>query len=386
MCNKGISRICIAAALAVSGAALYAQETPLDHSSVKINLPADSPLSLISLNLGESRAVRRGSAVVLDLHMGLTLRNSGRDVIRGVTLLVLAQEVTPGGRASQTLPAMNVEPGQAFTMDVAMQLLRPGQSTGGPLVQVDLDGVLFKDLSFYGKNRLDSRRALTAYQVEAQRDRQYFKQILARFGAQGLQADVLASLARQAERPRLNVAVTRGRAVSSAVVSGSEKLAKFAFLHFPDSPVEPIQGSAQISGNEARAPDIEIRNQSGKPVRYVEIGWIVKDQRGGEFMAASVPASGPAELYLPAGKTARVLQNSTLRFTQGSKPVAIAGMTGFVSQVEFANGQIWVPDRESLRNLQLLRVLAPSTEEQRLTQDVYRNRGLKGLIEELNKF
>jgi len=102
-------------------------------------------------------------------------------------------------------------------------------------------------------------------------------------------------------------------------------------------------------------------------------------------MAASVPASGP-ELYLPAGKTGRVLQDSTLKFTHGpNQPVAIAGMTGFVSQVEFANGQIWVPDRKSLHSMQLLQVLAPSTEEQRLT-DLYRRKGPDALIEELNKY
>jgi len=304
-----------------------------------------------------------------------------------VTLLVLAQEVAPFGKASVALPFLNVEPGQSFTMPVAMQLMRPGRATGGQLVQVDLDGVLFKNLNFYGKNRLDSRRALTAYEMEAQRDRQYFKQVLAAGGQQGLQREVLMSLARQAERPRLNVAVrpSGGRAVASAVVSGAEHLAKFAFLQFPDSPVEPIQGSAQISGNEARTPDIEIRNKSGKAVKYVEIGWIVRDPKGSEFMAASVPASGP-ELYLPPGQTARVLQNSSLRFTRNAgEPVAISGMTGFVSQVEFDNGKIWVPDRKSLANLQLLRVLAPSTEEQRLT-DLYKTKGPKVLIEELNKF
>src|SRR5215471_18999435 len=96
--------------------ALVAQETPLDQGSLKIDLPTDSPLGVISANLGESRAVSRGSAVELDLHMSLTLRNSGGDTIRGVTLLVLAQEVTPGGRATVTLPALNVPPGQAFTM------------------------------------------------------------------------------------------------------------------------------------------------------------------------------------------------------------------------------------------------------------------------------
>jgi len=368
--------------------ALYAQDMPLDRSSVKINLPPDSPLALDSANMGESRALSRGSALVLDLHMSLTFRNTTGDTIRGVTLLVLAQDVTPGGKGSVTRPApLNVEPCPSFTMDVQTQLLRPGRSTGGPLVQVDLDGVLFKDLHFYGKNRLDSRRALTAYEMEAQRDRQYFKQVLARSGPIGVQHEVLAILARETARPRINVTVRRnsGRAVASNVVSGNERLAQFAFLKFPDSPVEPVQGSAQISGNEARTPDIEIRNKSGNAVKYVEIGWIVRDPRGGEFMAASVPASGP-ELYLPAGQTARVLQDSSLRFTRNAgEPVAISGMTGFVSQVEFDNGKIWVPDRKSLQTPQLLRVLAPSTEEQWLV-DLYRTKGPNALIEEVNKF
>src|SRR5689334_11420101 len=109
MSNKWRSRSFVLSAAALM--ALYAQETPLDQSSIKINLPADSPLALISANMGESRALGRGSAIELDLHMSLTLRNAGGDIIRGVTLLVLAQEVTPGGKASVTLPALNVEPG-----------------------------------------------------------------------------------------------------------------------------------------------------------------------------------------------------------------------------------------------------------------------------------
>jgi hypothetical protein len=81
-----------------------------------------------------------------------------------------------------------------------------------------------------------------------------------------------------------------------------------------------------------------------------------------------------------------VLQDSSLRFTgKGGEPVSIASMTAFVSQVEFENGKIWVPDRKSLESMQLLRVLAPSTQEQKL-MDVYRHRGLNALVEELNKF
>jgi hypothetical protein len=386
MSSNGSIRIL---ALCAAAGTLFAQEMALDQSSIKVNLPPDSPIALVSANMGESRAMSRGSALVLDLHMTLTFRNITSNTIRGVTLLVLAQEVTAMGKGQVTLPPpLNVEPGQSFPMAVETQLMRPGRPNGGPLVQVDLDGVLFKDLRFYGKNRLDSKRALTAFEMEAQRDRQYYKQVLAARGPQGLQQEILAGLVREASRPRIHMAVRRnsGPAVSSAVVTGHEHLATFAFLKFPDAPVEPIRGSAQIVDNEARTPSIEIRNKSGKPVRYVEIGWIVRDSRGAEFMAASVPASGPSELYLPPGQSARVLQDSSLRFTRNAgEPVPIAGMTAFVSQVEFENGSIWVPDRKSLESTQLLKVLAPSTQEQWLTA-LYKSQGLKGLVDELNKY
>ena len=70
-------------------------------------------------------------------------------------------------------------PGETFQVRIDMQLMRPSQVTGGPLVQVDLDGVLFQDLSFFGPDRLNSRRTMTACEMEAQRDREHFKRILA---------------------------------------------------------------------------------------------------------------------------------------------------------------------------------------------------------------
>ena len=133
-------------------------------------------------------------------------------------------------------------------------------------------------------------------------------------------------------------------------------------------------------------PDIEIRNQSGKPVRYVEIGWIVRDSKGGEFMAASVPVSDP-DLNLPAGRTTRILQKTALKCTRSTgEPVAITGMSGFVSLVEYGDGKIWVPDHDALAQNKLLhRVLAPSSEEQRLTE-LYRTKGIKALIAQLDTF
>jgi len=376
------SKIAILFVAAVT--ALCAQETPLDNS-VKINLPPDSPLTLISENLGESHVSQRGSAVVLDLDVSLTLHNSSPNRVRGVTLLVAAQEATPGGKASVSVPSLDVAPNQNFPVRINLRLLRPAQMGGGALVQVNLDGVLFQDYSFYGPNRLDSRRTMTAWELEAQRDRKYFKAVLAAHGMEGLKQAVLESLNRQAERPRLDVQVSRGRAVASAAV---ERNVRFAFLRFPGEPVEPVEGWAEIAGNEARNPRIDVRNLSAQQVRSVEIDWLVTDRQGKQYMAGSVPASGP-QFNLKAGSTSRVLQDTALRLSRlsndGGAPLSIAGMTGFVGQVEFADGKVWIPNRESLANAQLLGVLEPSPEEQRL-MDLYRKKGPKALADELGKF
>ena len=151
------------AGLIFAGAiALCGQETKLDpHSSIQINFPLDSPVLQLSTNVDESRATPRGGAMVVDLHMSLSLRNSGSRNIRGITLMVTAQEVTPGGKASVAVPSLDVAPGQSFPVRIDLRLLRPLQAGGGPLVKVSLDGVLFDGFDFYGPNRLNSRRSMT---------------------------------------------------------------------------------------------------------------------------------------------------------------------------------------------------------------------------------
>jgi len=80
------------------------------------------------------------------------------------------------------------------------------------------------------------------------------------------------------------------------------------------------------------------------------------------------------------------VQDTALRLSKdGGVPVSITGMTGFVGQVEFADGKVWIPTRDSLVTAQLLDVLEPSPEEQRLS-DLYRKKGVKALTDELNKF
>lgn len=385
ICNRKTAAVL---ALAFSFAfvlALSAQETTLDpSSSLKIDLPPDAPLNLISTTMGDSRATSRGGAIVLDLHMGLTLRNSGSRHIRGVTLLITAQEFAPGGKGSVARPSIDVPPGENFTVPIDIRLVRPVRETAGPLVRVQLDGVLFDDLSFYGPNKLNSQRALTFWEVEAQRDRAYFKQALQARGEKGLQQEILASLAKQADRPQLDVSLTRnGRAVGSTVPA-TDHVAQFAFLNLPGEPVQPLEGWAAISGNEARSPQIEIVNNSGKPVRYVEIGWLVKDKQGREYLAGSLPAS-ESTMVLPPGQRTRLQQNTALKFSRAGRPIEIDSMTAYVSQVEFADGRVWVPSRRDLDSSPLLRVTAPSPEEQRLA-DIYSKKGLAALLAELNRY
>src|SRR5262245_35714114 len=154
---------------------------------------------------------------------------------------------------------------------------------------------------------------------EAERDRQHFKSVLAAYGPEGLQRLALDSINRQQSRPRLDVQVSRGRATSAAA-GGAEREEQFAFLQFPDSPVQPLDGSARISGSEAKSPHIEVRNRSSKSVKYFEIGWIVKDSHGKEFWAASVPASS-SDLTLHPGQTGGAFQDKALRFSKGPEPV-----------------------------------------------------------------
>jgi hypothetical protein len=377
------NRTILTACFLVASGLGRAQDQSLSQSSIAINLPPDAPLTLVSSESGESRATARGGALLLDLHLSLKLRNNSSRRIHGLTMIVSAQEVTPGGKGSWA-QWLDVGAGEVFPLLIDIRLLKPLQPQSGPMVQVGLDGILYNDFSFYGPDLLNSRRTMMVWETEAQRDRQHYKSILARYGPEGLQRLALDSLSLQAARPRLDVQVSRGGRSTSAAAGGGERQAQFAFLQFPDSPVQPLDGSVRIAGNEAKAPHIEVRNRSSKAIRYFEIGWIVKDSQGKEFWAASVPASG-GDLNLKPGQTGRALQDTALRFSKGQgEPVAIQGTTGFVSQVEYTDGKIWVPDRASLENAQLLPVIAPSLEEQRLT-DLYRKKGLRALVEELKK-
>ena len=377
-----LSAVIAIAAAAVCAPPMRAQDAPLATNAVSITFPKDSPVVVIENTMGESRTAAAGAALMIDLHMSLLLRNIGAHRIHSVKLGVVAQEVAVGGKGSQSYMGMNVGPGETFPVRIDTQLVKPMKSAG-PMVEVRLEGVLFDDLSFYGSDP-NAQRTMTAWEMEARRDREYFRRTLAEGGVEGLKTAVFASLERQQSRvrSRLEWRMPSGPSVTSAAL-GPERTEKFAFLEFRDSPVTALAGSAQVAGNEMRAPRIEVRNLSNRPVKYVELGWLVRDEAGEQYLAASLPASGP-DLLLPAGKSAQVVQDKALDLLRAGRPLKIQGMTGYVSQVQFADNKVWTPSRQDLEDPVLRKTLPPSLEEQRLT-DIYRTKGLPALLDELKK-
>ncbi len=344
----------------------------------KLQLPANSPVTVLGADYGDSSETARGGAMVVDLRAALTLVNSDQRRIRGITLVVTAQEVTPGGRGSVTLANLDVGPKESFPVRIDMRLLKPLQGGSGVPVLIGLDGVLFDDLSFTGPDKLGSKRMLTVNELEARRDRKYFKALFAEGGAQRVQNELLGIIQRQTQNPGVDVQMVRaGRSTNL----DTEHSVKFAFLNMPDSPIQPLEGSARVAGNEARSPQLEVRNRSDRSVRYLEIGWILQDHQGREYVAGSVPA----ELNLGPGQKSPLLNDTTLRFpSRPGQALAIEGMTGFVSTVEYSDGNVWIPTRADLATDQRLRAM-PSGEEQRLVQ-IYHKRGINGVVDELKKF
>ncbi|MCU1338470.1 MAG: hypothetical protein JWO19_4051 [Bryobacterales bacterium] len=365
MSNKALP--IVAAALVWSG--FCANGQGLSH---RIDFPKDAPVSLQSADFGNSNATARG-ANVIEVNAALSLRNSGQKRIRSMTLMVYAPDSASGGKGSVAVPTLDVAPGETFSIRIDTRLLRP-LAAGNPVVEVKLDGILFDDLSFYGPDTLHSQRTMTIWELEAQRDRKYFKTLLETAGGEGLRKEMLSSLARQGDRSQPGVQMVRSRATNI----DAEPEAQFAFLAIPESPVEASGGMARIGSSLAGAPRFEVRNRSNRPVQHLEIGWIVKDQQGREFLAASVPA----DMKLAPNQSGQVAQDAALRF---DRPISIQSMSGFVSSVEFADGSQWIPTRSALDQLRLRQVVAPSPEEQRLSQ-IYNKKGLQALIAELKKF
>ncbi len=346
------------------------------QDGLKVNFPPDAPVSVVSSGWGESRAIARGGAYVVDVRTSLKLKNNSRLRVRGISLQVSSQEVAAGGKASVSVPSLDVYPGQEFPVKIDLRLLQPNGGSGAAVVHVQLDGVLFEDLSFFGPNRLGSRRQLTAWETEARRDRQHLRLILARNGEEALRRTMLDVLARDNSRPKLDVRLAR----SSATLANSRNI-ETAFLTQPDLPVEGIKAVAVSSGNQLQILELAFENRDKREVRSIELGLLVRDQEGREFSAGSLPAA--MSMKPKGGASVQPSASVTLNRPMGL-PMKVESLTGFVQQVEFANGDVWVPPSAFRDEARLAKLIPGSLEEQRLS-DIYRRRGMPALLEELNR-
>jgi hypothetical protein len=376
------SRLLAVYALLTGCFSLRAQIRNETQPWIDVEFPRDSPVLAVSTSFGPGSVRPRGASMALDLHASLLLRNTGMKTISGLTLRVEAQDLTPSGKASVTVPSLSVQPGAVFPVRIDAELLRPFTvgRTEGALVQVSLDCALFSDLSAYGPDRLNSRRALMVYELEARRDRHYMANLLQNqnwaqvreeldFGLQDLHPQQLGL--ELLHDPRANG--WREQAVNVGAVA------------FRSAPVQPVGGAARVAGNEVHAPAIEVKNTSQKMVRSIDMGWIVRDDRGREFVAGSMPAA----LQLAPVQTGTMTEQGTLRFSHPTgQPMLIGALMAFVNDVEFADGKLWIPSRtdidEATSDPLLRRALSTSPEQQRLAE-IYRRKGITGLQEELRK-
>ncbi|SRR5579884_2714435 len=376
------SNALLLAGLLASVPLLRAQTRNETQPWIDVEFPRDSPVLAVSTSFGPSAIRPRGAMMALDLHASLLLRNTGAKTLSGLTLRVEAQDLTPSGKASVTVPSLVVQPGEVFPVRIDAELVRPfGVSRSeNALVQVSLDCALFGDLTAYGPDKLNSRRALMVYELEARRDRRYMASLLARqdwaqvreeldFGLQDLDPQQLGL--ELLHDPRVN--------------GWHEQPVNVAAVAFRNAPVQPVGGAARVSGNEVRAPAIQVKNTSQKTVQSIDMGWIVRDERGREFVAGSMPAT----LHLAPVQTGMMTEQGTLRFSHPTgQPMLIGALMAFVHDVEFADGKLWIPSRadivEATSDPLLRRALATSPEQQRLAE-IYRRKGIAGLQEELKK-
>ncbi len=348
-----------------------------------VQFPSDSPVLFVSFNLGPSTVRPRGVSMALDLHASLMLRNVGDKPISGLTLRVEAEDLKASGKGSVIMPSLNVQPGEVFPVRIDMELLRPFNvpKSDSALVQVSLDCALFTDLTAYGPDRLHSRRALLVFELEAKRDRRYLAKLLEDDRLPQLREELNFGL-QDLNPQQLGLELLRAPSLDSR----GEKPLAVSPVSFRSSPVQPLRGAAQVVGNEVRGPRVEVQNISRKAVRSIGMGWIVRDERGREFVAGSAPSA----LNLAPVAIASMVEPGILRFSRPTgQPMMIGGLMAFVNDVEFADGKLWIPSRSDIEEATsdpvLRRELASSPEQQRLTE-IYRKKGMSGLSEELRRF
>jgi hypothetical protein len=126
----------------------------LSDSAVNVTVPAGVPLSIASIDAGETEINSSGGALLIDLRCTLSVRNTGKAAVRSVSFSVFTQEGTVGGKASVAVPSLNVASDGTFPVRLNLRLLRPLPAPENGLVNVVVDGVLLSDFTFLGPDKI----------------------------------------------------------------------------------------------------------------------------------------------------------------------------------------------------------------------------------------
>ncbi len=380
MGSKHRQLFALLSALVLSSSAAWAQS---DNAQwLDVQFPRDSPVLPISFSLRPSTARAIGNSTTLDLHASILLRNTSAKSITGLTLRIEAQDLAPAGKASLSVPSLHAQPGDVFPLRLDLELRKPFGAIAmqGATVQVTLDCALFKDFTSYGPDKLNSRRSLIIYELQARRERQYVAGLLEAGRLAEIREELNFGL-QDVQQPTLGLEVSHLPGTSGPRHTTSS----LDMMNFASSPVRPTGGSVRIADGNISSPQIDVKNDSQKTVRSVEVGWIVRDEHGKEYLAGSMPVA----IQLKPVETGTLSEPATLRFFRAAgQPVAIEALTAFVSDVEFVNGDHWIPSRADIsaatKNPALRRALIDSPEQQRLAE-IYRRKGISGLTTELKR-
>jgi len=355
--------------------------------AVNVEIASDVPLSLVSQDLSKTKIQVMGALMVIDLNCRLEVRNDSDRFLRGVVMGVVTAEHSPGGKASVAVPSLNIPPDGTTDLSVDLKLVRPFPPSSNHAVNLSIDGALFTNLTFRGPNQFDSRRKLVVWEKEAERDRAHFKSLLAAGGRRQLETAIQVSVQRQQQRPRLQAELEQQLRKLITAAQPLERRIALSRHDFSEAPLEIVSGSALVEGSRVISPEITVKNRSPKPVRYYELGWLVSDGSGVRYNTGLVPVPTDRSQLAPGAEASTRSQRSFVlnRDGSGSGGFAIGSMSGYVRNVEFEDGSVWIPTRRDLEVLSLDRAAPVSVEEQRLTQ-LYGRQGVEAVITELSRF
>ncbi len=367
------------------------------RSFVRIRLPADSPLELVAVDYDGSRVTRSEREIHFDLSLTLALRNRSSKPVDGLAM-GLGYGFPGPAPASEGLNAasgIELRPGQTFALPARIRgdiEAPPATSRARPVdlpaaAVLSLDAVLFQDGSAYGPDRLGMIAPLRINRAEASRDRRYLESLAASSGPSGV-ARRLEQWSevweQQAEISPRTLSGPRAESLRSHAVP-----ARVEIVNLPAAPLEILSAAASFSEGRFVDPAVEVRNIGPRAISDFQFVWVFRDASGAEFRGRTSgrgwEAAGRARMpALGRGERVQVPESLVFEAARRNRETEIVSARVILRAVEFADGQVWVPERAVLDSLHLGNFLPPSSETTRLWH-AYRQRGPQGLMAELKR-